>query len=579
MATSPDLVSLYYNLVRPQSEAESVAVLHQFRSVARSIFCSDQSADWDRGGLIALVLQTRDLAGGKGEYNLFYLLMGELYLLATEDADQSVGTALLSVMSQILRAMVHPVQGATAPQRPYGCWRDYRACLSHIAERAGHQALTRTTFFRSAICDYVEQLKRDVTSDRPSLLGRWAPRERSTKYGWLARHVAGAYAESVASEARPGTTKCLAQYRSLVSRLNRKLQTVEVKQCAGEWADIDFEKRVPARAMRKYRKAFLYPGWEDPTRTTDDPDRTLCRRAYLGYLRDCARGTTTMKRGGLSPRTLVKDAISVLGDEGTSDQELALARSAVDLQWWRDADGEADGQKAVDVIPVLICPPDEQGVYGDAAYAALGLSLRLAERSRMGHRLLTFGSEPAWVNLDGTTTLSEAVAEVLRVSSKGGPADLFAALALVANACVEEGLSCDEVEAMRVVILSDTGGLVGSANAESPLHHRISALFADAGLRSPDEKPYPCPQIVYWGLRTGQPLPCVSMQAGATMLAGYQESTLGSLCSTESLMARNEPASPARALRQILSGTNRYSWAWTAATEIPRPELAGGWLW
>ena len=390
------LVRLFYGLSRSGSASQTARLLSDFRSLVKTLFFSPRPRgappdDWNRGALLATVLQTRDLAGGKGEYGLFYLLMGELFMCdhasrspraptaPAADAVDGDPVSLAVVLVRMMASLVTP-ESATGenaediidaaapvarsprrPGRPYGCWKDFRSVLSHLREMVGEEVLARTEFFDGCISHMVAQLQIDHAAlegnpDAPiTLFAKWAPRETSQKHGWLAKYIAQDLVhddgETEGAGSRPSQ---LARYRRWVSALNRRLKTPAIAQCEGRWRDIDFNRDVPAGTLRRQRRAFQYPSWSDTAPLTPrTQDRGECRRNYLEYLRDCAQGTSAMKAGNLSPRALVRDAIAVAESDGYTAREAAVAASAINLQWW---EGRAQVPSDARIHPHPIIP-------------------------------------------------------------------------------------------------------------------------------------------------------------------------------------------------------------------------------
>ena len=56
--------------------------------------------------------------------------------------------------------------------------------------------------------------------------------------------------------ARRAADRAFASYRKLVAGCNRRLDTIEVKMCGGDWASIK-PGQVPGCALKKFRRAFL----------------------------------------------------------------------------------------------------------------------------------------------------------------------------------------------------------------------------------------------------------------------------------------------------------------------------------
>ena len=570
------LTRLYFSLVRPQCAADTSAVIKRFKRCVEELFFSPGASDWDRGGLLAMVMQTRDLAGGKGEYGLFYLLMGELFLATSRHPECETSEALQMTMVKMMESLVHsPLFSSTNP-RPYGSWKDFRSCLTHIKQVAGEAELVQSLFFKGCIEAMVVQLSADTEEDchNKSLLGKWAPREKNRHHGWIAKHLARTLAER-RGESTEGNAH-LARYRTEVSALNRSLKTTEVMQCAGAWDDIDF-RRVPGSAFMRNARAFLYPYWDQDPLGSDTPAhlaRVACRKQYLGYLHDCAQGSNKAKSGDMSPMELVREAISVTENVDLPGKEAELLESAVNLQWWRDED-DVSGLKGP-VIPIVDTSSRMSMLSDDPLCAAIGLGLRIAEASTFGRRLITYSECPVWVNLEESATLTQAVRQIRDPASFGGSADLVEAMDLVANACVEADLTASDVAGVTVVILSDSHA---GATPNGKVHARIEQLFHDAGMRSKYGAPYVPPHIVYWGLRTRQPLPCAVTKNGTTVLSGYHVPTIRALCGSRAETGQGWPPTPRAAVEKILAGSDRYNWLWAEAQSIPKAEASGGWLW
>ena len=616
-STRRALVELFYGISRPTASASTARLLADFRRLTRRLFFSPEGpseSQWDRGALLALVLQTRDLAGGKGEYGMFYLLMGELfmcdYLSSRKDknlggpaaAESGFADLLIQMMGALAladplgsqdEAIIDKEKNTPSrkrpyrkrPYRPYGSWKDYRAILTHVREMVGEDDLVQTRFFKGCLGHMVAQLQTDhcaleADPEAPiSLFAKWAPRERSPKHGWLARYIADDLVggdEDCATETPASPPARLARYRRWVSALNRHLKTPEINQCEGRWRDIDFNRDVPAGTLRRQRNAFQYPKWNEDGA---DPDRQTCRRNYLEYLRDCAQGTAAMRAGNVSPRSLVRDAIAVIEEEGCTAREAAVAASAVNLQWW-----ESRAQVPPDalahpypIIPIVDTSCTMSMDSDDPACAAIGIGLRLAEASKLGRRLITFGPRPVWVNLDTEDTLTTAVNEIRAASSAGGNADVLAAFELVAHACADADLEPNIVAGLCIVLLSDADD--GSWRPPAPLHTRVVEIFRDAGLRSSHACAYRAPHVVYWALRTRQPLPCSTTTAGVSLVSGYNPTVELGLRSIGPSVLGDLAPHPESAMTKALTRKGRYAWVWEAARGLSGPGGGQGWLW
>ena len=86
-----------------------------------------------------------------------------------------------------------------------------------------------------------KQLKEDIESVNNtkscSLLAKWIHREKSKKFGWIHKILAMDYFEHYGhlGWTKRATDKAQTYYRKIVSRLNRYIDTVQIKQCSHTW--------------------------------------------------------------------------------------------------------------------------------------------------------------------------------------------------------------------------------------------------------------------------------------------------------------------------------------------------------
>jgi len=96
-------------------------------------------------------------------------------------------------------------------------------------------------------------------------------------------------------------------YRKEVARLNRRLDTTEIKMCARTFAAID-PHHVPGRCLAKNMKAFLNePKVGRGLRNPDDPDRMEARKHFQEYFAAAKEGKVTVKAANVVyPHEIIK---------------------------------------------------------------------------------------------------------------------------------------------------------------------------------------------------------------------------------------------------------------------------------
>jgi len=116
------------------------------------------------------------------------------------------------------------------------------------------------------------------------MLGKWFPREKG-KYGWLHNQMYKRIKkESIWNEVLKINKK--SDLRHLLSKLNKKLNTLEVKQCERKWHDIDFSNISHSRIARQV-DAFMgksKTNWSKEMKDMDNIDRRLCKKQLLDHI-------------------------------------------------------------------------------------------------------------------------------------------------------------------------------------------------------------------------------------------------------------------------------------------------------
>ena len=167
--------------------------------------------------LFVLLFSTRSIRSGLGLRRASMLLWTSLL---NESMTRTIALDLLDLVPE------------------YGCWRDLFE-MPYIAH--------------TRVLDIVEsQLKKDELAacdgtNTISLLAKWIPREGHPMAVECACRL-------IPGEMFLGTRMKL--YRKRIARLNRLLDTVEIKMCSKSWSKI-VPAKVPALALNKYKKAFV----------------------------------------------------------------------------------------------------------------------------------------------------------------------------------------------------------------------------------------------------------------------------------------------------------------------------------
>ena len=233
------------------------------RMIVSSFYNNEsQRSHLRRAALIAAMLHTRDITHGLGRYADFYTLVVAFDKVIDEKA-QSVTRQ----KTETMRVILQKVLASCVYMNGYGSWKDMKYLLNRLRDTYGEDACSQKPIFKYIISMTSNQLKQDAQAARsgtaPTLAGKWAPREKSKKFGWQAKYYALYWNPEWCDgnlEVKDATThalkKCLTHYRKQIAFINRMLQTPQIKQCAHDWASIDFANCVSRTTKEKQALAF-----------------------------------------------------------------------------------------------------------------------------------------------------------------------------------------------------------------------------------------------------------------------------------------------------------------------------------
>lgn len=447
-----------------------------------------------------MIGHTRDIIDGKGEYDLSYMLLGVWH------------THHPQLAKFAFRLFVLPPDDVIGSDyHPYGSWKDikhlYKQNKSSPLASYGTQLL-------------LEQLRSDSVSDNPSLAAKWVPREKSQfselfttlAIDYFCDYLASAKTDKAREKA---IIKAKMDFRKLISSLNKKLDTVQVKQCGLHWADIDPTKQTSI-TMHKQKKAFLNVKKNGDQRY-NLADRIVCANKFKDFAKKAAKGEVEVKGKRIGLNDFTKEALTLIGLGQKTVDEAAL----LNAQW-------IDNSKQTGALGKMIAMVDVSGsMQGDPMNAAVALGIRVAEKSMLGKRIMTFSASPSWVNLTGQDNFVDMV-DVVRRADWGMNTNFAAALKMILDAIVIQKLKPEDVEDMVLAIFSDMQ-MDQADRTSTSLMDSIEAQYAEAGQRLWG-KPFKAPHILFWNLRSTSGFPSLSTQKNVSMMSGFSPALLNLFC-------------------------------------------------
>jgi hypothetical protein len=301
----------------------------------------------------------------------------------------------------------------------------------------------------------------------------------------------------------------------LISSLNKKLDTVQIKQCGLNWSDIEPSKQTSI-TMHKQKKAFLNVKKNGEQRYELD-DRIACANKFKEFAQKAVKGEVEVKGKRIGLNDFTKEALELI----QRGQQTSAEANILNAQW-------LDNSKQTGALGKMIAMVDVSGsMSGDPMNAAIALGIRVAEKSMLGKRIMTFSATPSWVNLTGQDTFVEMV-DTVRRADWGMNTNFAAALKMILDAIVSQKLKPEDVEDMVLAIFSDMQMDQADSNSTS-LMASIEAQYAEAGQRLWG-KPFKAPHILFWNLRSTSGFPSLSTQKNASMMSGFSPALLNLFC-------------------------------------------------
>jgi Mg-chelatase subunit ChlD len=484
--------------------------------------------------LYCMIGYTRDMIDGKGEFTLAYMMVYEWYKFYPELA---------------LFALDCFVDLGDPKMHPYGSWKDFKYFCKYCRSRG--DMITTSPLIQHCIGRMNRQLRVDHESIKNihnnnddvklTLVAKWIPREKSS-FGWLYEALAtdyfkqymdtvrGEYGDGFGSSKSRAILKCKTQYREILSSLNKRIDTLQIKQCGKTWREIDFEKGVTSVSMVKQRKAFLNVDSGNPkkSRYPESEDRVECAENFKEFVAKAARKEVVVKGKRVSMADFTAQAIDI-SNSNHALETTQIERAALNAQWENNSLETGPLGKMVAMVDV------SGSMEGDPIKVAVALGIRIAEKSAIGKRVMTFSKEPRWVNLEGQDFVGQ-VATVMR-SDWGTNTNFYAALDMILAVIQWNQLSQEEASDMVLVILSDMQIDEADSDPFNPTSGKRDALYAvmekkyaKAGIAICGV-PYKPPHILFWNLRSlPGGFPSLSSQPNTSMMSGFSPALLNLFC-------------------------------------------------
>ena len=518
---------LFFNLTRAGNQPAFANIINQTRQTLNYFYKDTNCGSWSMEKMQNFILfykmigHTRDIINGKGEYNLSYMLVYEWSKYDMDLAKQAF-TAFVEFEDD---------------EHPYGSWKDVKYFCNYVRNAYGND---NHELIEHACTLLITQLRKDndvlancrwasagtACDKKLSLVSRWVPREKAKRFGWLFKKLALMWSPNIIAEVSSRSTnfdtkirahkKCYTVFRKICSDINKELDTTQIKQCSKQYAEINMNN-VTSITMRNQRMAFMNKTKTGKQRS-EESDRISCSDNFRQHVEDAKSGKIEMKGKRVGMREFVSDAFNAKSQ---------LEHDAINAQW-------ESSSSLTGALPKMVAMVDTSGSMSSdnnlPLHTAIGLGIRVAEKSAIGPRVLTFSAQPSWINLDNHPTFTSKVSRIASDNNWGMNTNFTAALNLILDAIVEAKLPPNEVEGMMLTIFSDMQiDQHGNEPISETMYQLIERRYAEEGFKMWGV-PFQPPFILFWNLRSTGGFPNLAMQKNTAMMSGSSPALLNEFC-------------------------------------------------
>jgi hypothetical protein len=526
------ILSEVFLFVREVSTTEINEKLYNIIRIINEIDNKDTKTDY-LNKLVKVILFTRQPRKGKGEKMIFYNIVMHLWNTNKNIAEKLIDSIPL-----------------------FGCWNDYNKIFKLTDDNELKEKIINI-MTTQLVKDY--QNMNDETY-KLSLIGKWAPRESSSNH-----EVFKVLSKRVITQLNLSTNQTNKNYRTIVSSLNKKINTTEPYMCQKYWADINF-KNVPSVAMTNLTKAFQdiktnpypkvqkvikrsrtqnqysksnkYDGRRHESNDIDYTDRNTCRNNLFKFI---VEGNT------------IKSAVTNL----SQIVEKYLMGEKEDLVWeaqWINRINEIREMiKKLEIKPSIFPMIDlSSSMAGSPMINAITLGLFTAtildtdheqQEGEFANMFMSFSKVPRLAKLPRNTSLHNKM-QVIRTWGGqeywGGSTDIHKAFELLLKIATDNKLEQTKMP-QTLAIFSD-------------MQFNQATLWNDTSYKFMEEQfknaGYKIPHIIFWNLRDTQTGYQVKADTpNTTMLSGYSTRMMDLFLSGQTNEITNE----------ITNDTNQYN--------------------
>lgn len=475
--------------------------------------------------LYRVLAHTRDIKNGKGEMKLSYMMIKVWYDFFPEAA---LNALELFVKSSVVSSV------ETDGVRPFGSWKDVKYFCNYCKNDekmndihpliiAGVQMLNKQ------IKKDIAELDKNGCEKNISYAAKWVPREKSNKFGWQFEILAKCYYPEYFSTAitsanfRDATNKAKMNYRKIVSKLNRFLETPQINMCNDLWDEICL-RNLTSRTIFKNQNALLNVNKKGEQRFFSQ-DRVNCAEQFSDFIDLVAEENQSIKGREIELYEYVKNAYEILDNKEKWNSKLYNSKcNLLNAQW-------SDYLNKIEEIKDSIAFIDfSLSIDQVSLYNAIGLACLIMEKNDFGKGVVIYSSEAIWINLDGVNGFVNMINKIrIECDSRKdfcrSTSNIYNAFDSILNVFVKNKIENQDFSNLNFIVLSNMKFERDKLELTSFFHVNIENMFINAGI-SAIGKEYNYPYIILWNLDSTNEFVTTGVNEKMSIVSGFRPSYL-----------------------------------------------------
>jgi hypothetical protein len=515
-----NIVLCYYNITRHQDTKEFADFFdYLLGSLKKQIQMDSHSFFPYLSLLYRLLGQSRDCMMGKGEHEITYCMLAIWYKYYP----------VLAIFA--LHSFVKPIE----ENQPYGSWRDIKYFCDYLRKYTSQSEehpfihyciqMMNTALYKdihlwngllsayfleiynSTSMEDMESIHKPIAREHLSAVAKWIPRENK-QFDWVHERLVNDWFETYHSEMEVSLSDRKMNYRKIVAKLNKDLDTTEIKLCSQKWDEI-VPKNIPQLSLSKHQP-HLYNNNIQLNNyfieyTHSKYEKKICAQQFHNHFEQKffvkTEPTHLSRPTTIAVSRFIKEAYAIIKRQHSDTAKYSGSHHyqiQIDIlnKQWLQLSSTIGVAPLKQFIPLVDFSFDISN-QPEQFYTSVGFALLICERSSYGKRILAIDHEPIWIQLQHCNDLFSMVLTIYNHTNSYSRTyyNIEKAFDLILTSIIDTKMSYYHMSQMSIVLFDNHN------HRTSDFQKTIVDLFRTKGiLYTPRKIPLPMPRILFWNI-------------------------------------------------------------------------------